>query len=231
MKILVLLFSILAFPLKEVVNVQLLIPTQQHDIFVNYSNDNFSQVISPYDSPKITAYIKNANYFSLDLDFRISPQETFISSLTPKLRGNILSLLEDCYTFKNYFTKVSLYLQKNITYTEHPITQDAESIIVAKRTDCVGFANLVQVYLDAIGVKNRPVKGFYLKNSKSSGDLLIPIPHRWLEIILPDGKKFFFDPQRQQFSTDYIAIKDSVDFKEVKKFKIKLVKRSKKVVN
>lgn len=231
MKILILLFSILVFPLKEVVDVQLFIPTQQDDIFLNYANDNFSQVISPHDSQKITAYIKNANYLTLPLDFKISPQETFISGLAPKLRENILTLLEDCYTFKDYFTKVSLYLQGNITYTEHPTAQDAESVIAARKTDCVGFANLVQVYLDTIGVKNRPVKGFYLKNSKSSGDLLIPIPHRWLEIMLPNGKKFFFDPQRQQFSTDYIAIKDDVDFKEVKKFKIKLVRKSKKIVN
>lgn len=231
MKILVLLFSVLVFPLKEVVDIQLFIPTPQHDIFVNYANDNFSQAISPDGPQTITAHIKNANYFTLDLDFKISPQEAFISSLPPKLRDNTLTLLEDCYTFKDYFTKISLYLQGNITYTEHSTTQDAAAIVSVRKTDCVGFANLVQVYLAAVAIKNRPVKGFYLKNSRGAGDLLIPIPHRWLEITLPNGAKFFFDPQRQRFSAEYIAIKDGVDFKEVKKFKVNLVKKSKKIVN
>jgi hypothetical protein len=57
MKILVLLFSILVFPLKEVVDVQLFIPTHQHDIFANYTNDNFSQAISS-SGPQETAHIK-----------------------------------------------------------------------------------------------------------------------------------------------------------------------------
>lgn len=231
MKILVLLFSILVFPLKEVVDVQLFIPTYQHDIFANYTNDNFSQAISSSGPQEITAHIKNANYFDLDLDFKISPQQSFIAGLPPQLRENTLTLLEDCYTFKQYFTKISLYLQGNITYTGHPTTQEPTAIISVRKTDCVGFANLVQVYLAAVDIKNRPVKGFYLKNSRGDGDLLIPIPHRWLEITLPNGAKFFFDPQRQRFSAEYIAIKDGVDFKEVKKFNVNLVKKSKKIVN
>ncbi len=231
MKLLVLLFSVLVFPLREVVDVQLYIPTQQHDIFVNYSNDNFSQAISQNDPKKITAHIKNANYFALNLDFKLSPQETFISGLPLKLRENTLTLLDDCGTFKDYFTNISLFMQGNIRYTEHPAKQDAESVIIAKKTDCVGFANLVQVYLDAVGIKNRLVKGFYLTNSQGAGELLVPVPHRWIEIILPNGAKFFFDPQRQRFSAEYIAIKDGVDFKEVKKFKVNLVKKSKKIVN
>jgi transglutaminase-like putative cysteine protease len=231
MKILVLLFSVLVFPLREVVDVQLYIPTHQHDIFFNYANDNFSQVISQKGPQKIIAYIKADNYFSLNLDFKISPQETYISSLPPKLRENTLTLLEDCSTFKAYFTNISLFLQGNITYTEHPLNQDAESVVTAKKADCVGFANLVQVYLEAVGIKNRQVKGFYLKNSPGASEVLVPVPHRWTEIFLPNGAKFFFDPQRQRFSAEYITIKDGVDFKEVKKFKVNLVKKSKKIVN
>ncbi|MCU0289830.1 MAG: transglutaminase-like domain-containing protein [Acidobacteria bacterium] len=231
MKILVLIFSLMVFPLKEVVDVQLLIPTHQHDIFFNYTNDNFSQQISADGPQKIAAHIKNANYFDLDLDFKITPQESFISSLSPKIRENILILLDDCYIFKDYFTKISLYLQDNITYTEHPTTQEAAAVISAKKTDCVGFANLMQSYLEAVGIKNRMVKGFYLKKNRPDSNVLVPIPHRWLEINLPNGAKFFFDPQRQHFSAEYIAIKDDVDFKAIKKFKVNLVKKSKKIVN
>lgn len=231
MKLLVLLFSVLVFPLREVVDVQLYIPTQQHDIFFNYANDNFSQVISNNGPQKITAYIKTANYFNLNLDFKLSPQETFISGLPPILRENTLTLLEDCSTFKDYFINITLYLQGNISYTEHPPKQDAAFVITAKKADCVGFANLVQVYLDAVGIKNRLVKGFYLRNSPGVNEILVPVPHRWVEIFLPNGSKFFFDPQRQRFSAEYIAIKDGVDFKEVKKFKVNLVKKSKKIVN
>jgi hypothetical protein len=60
---------------------------------------------------------------------------------------------------------------------------------------------------------------------------MIPIPHRWVEIHLANGVKFFYDPQYQRFSANYIATKEDVDFKRVKKFKVYVIKKSKKIVN
>lgn len=234
MKSLIFLLFAIIFPLREVVDVQISIPTHQHDIFFNYSNDNFSQVIVNNDtSNKITAHIKNSNYFSLNLNFRIIPNKTFIAHLHPELRKNIRDLVDNCLTFKPYFLNISSFLEGHIAYSDHDLPQDAISVITAKKANCIGYSNLVQVYLDAVGIKNRIVKGFYLKDllEKNSNSKLVPVPHRWLEIFLPNGMKFFYDPQHQRFSADYIAIRDEVDFKVIKKFEVNLVKKSKKIIN
>lgn len=236
MKSLIFFLFAIIFPLREVVDVQISIPTHQHDIFFNYSNDNFSQVIVYNKTPnEITAYIKNSNYFALNLDFRILPNASFIADLHPELRKNVRDLVDNCLMFKPYFLNISSFLEGHITYSDLNLPQDAVSVITFKKANCIGYANLVQVYLDAVGIKNRIVKGFYLKNSlerkKGSNGKLVPVPHRWLEIYLPNGMKFFYDPQHQRFSADYIAIREDVDFKAVKKFEVNLVKKSKKIVN
>ncbi len=234
MKSLIFLLFAIIFPLREVVDVQISIPTHQHDIFFNYSNDNFSQVIVNNDtSNKITAHIKNSNYFALNLNFRIIPNQTFITGLPPELRKNVRDLVDNCLTFKPYFVNISSFLERHIVYSDLNLPQDAISVITAKKANCVGYSNLVQVYLDAVGIKNRIVKGFYLKDSleKNSNGKLVPVPHRWLEIFLPNGVKFFYDPQHQRFSADYIAVKDEVDFRVIKKFEVNLVKKSKKIIN
>ena len=58
MKILALLLLVLS-PIMEVENIRLTFPTQQHEIFVNYTNDNFSQILAYHDD-MITADIKNS---------------------------------------------------------------------------------------------------------------------------------------------------------------------------
>lgn len=235
MKVL-LLFFLLIFPLREEVNVLLDIPTRQHDIFFNYSNDNFSQQILENNTDnRVTAYIKNSNFYSLNLNFRVIPNTKFISHLHPVMRDTVMELMEDSFSFESYFKKVSLFLGRSITYSELPLPQDAVSVIQNKRAECKGYSNLAQVLLDAVSVENKAVKGFFLRNSDKrkpkETNILIPIPHRWVEISLPDGAKFFYDPQYQRFSANYLAVKQDVDFKKVKKFKVNLVKKSKKIIN
>jgi hypothetical protein len=73
------------------------------------------------------------------------------------------------------------------------------------------------------------IKGFYLK--KGEKNILIPVPHRWVEIQLSNGLKFFYDPQRQEFSAHYLTTKSDVDFKRVKRFYVYVVNKSKKIIN
>ncbi len=235
MKIL-LLFCLLVFPLREEVDVQLDIPTRQHEIFYNYSNDNFSQQILHNNSENgVTAYIKNSNFFALNLNFRVIPNKQYISRLDPQLQDTVAELLENTFSFESYFKKVSLFLGNSIVYSELPLPQDPLSVIVNKRAECKGFSNLAQVLLDAVNIKNKAVKGFFLRNSNrrkpKDTNILIPIPHRWVEISLPDGAKFFYDPQYQRFSANYLTVRQDVDFKKVKRFKVNLVKKSKKIIN
>lgn len=230
----IMLLLFLISPLREVVDLQLTIPTHQHDIFCNYSNDNFTQEVF-YDALKdrMTAHIKNSNFFALNLNFRIFPEVKFIASLSPLMREMVRNLLDNSITFKSYFEKISFFLEGQITYSEENLPQDPLSVILNKKANCVGYSNVVQMLLHAAGIKNTIVKGFYLQKDPSQRreNLLIPIPHRWVEIYLPNGVKFFYDPQHQEFSSNYLTTKNDVDFKQVKKFKVNIIKKSKKMIN
>ena len=227
MIVLILLLSIIS-PIREVENVKLSLPTHQHEIFVNYSNNNFSQKLIYYND-MLTAEIKSSNYLTLNLNFRVLPDNKYISELNPKVQKVILDLFDDRQSLRNYLTSVSYFLKEQIRYSEMNLPQDATSVILYKRAKCVGYANTAKVLFDAAGVKSKVVKGFYLKKGKKN--IMIPIPHRWVEIHLANGEKFFYDPQYQRFSANYIATKDDVVFKRVKKFKVYVIKKSKKIVN
>ena len=233
MKSLILLLLLLS-PLREVVDVQLSIPTHQHEIFCNYSNDNFSQEVF-YDRTRdeITAHIKNSNFLTLNLNFRIMPNNEFIACLSPELRETIFDLLDNCFNFDIYFDNISSFLKKHITYCDNNLPQDPASVIINKKANCKGYSNLVRVLLKAAGIKSKIVKGFYLtKDTKrNKNNTLIPIPHRWVEIYLSNEIKFFYDPQYQRFSFNYLTTRNDINFKRVKKFKVNIIKKSKKIVN
>lgn len=230
MKILLLMMA-LVFPLREVVDVHLTIPTQQHEIFYDYTNDNFSQQVY-YDRQNrlLRAHIKNSNYLTLNLNFRVLPDKNYISRLHPELQSTAHQLLDDCMTVECFFKNLSAFLKATITYTEEGLPQDAATVMLNRKANCVGYASLVKVLLDAAGLKYNEVRGFYLKEQAGSRTLQ-PIPHRWLEILLPDGVKFFYDPQYQTFSANYLATRYDVDFKEVRRFEVTIIKKSKKIVN
>ena len=224
------MFMLSISPLREVENVKLFFPTQQHDIFINYSNDNFSQkLVYHLKNKNISAEIKCSNYLQLDLNFRVLPNHTFIARQYPDIREVILDLFDDTQLMKNYMTNISFYLKGNIRFSSANLPQDVAAVMINKKATCVGFSNLVKVFLDAAGIENRLVKGFYLKKGKKN--TMIPVPHRWVEIRLPNGIKFFYDPQYRRFSANYITTRDDVDFKKVKKFKVTLIKKSKIIIN
>lgn len=227
MRLLILLLFVIS-PIREVENVKLSLPTQQYEIFIDYSNNNFSQKLS-YHNDMLTAEIKSSNYLNLNLNFRVLPNSKYISALNPKVQKVILDLFDDSQSLRNYLSNVSYFLKKQIHYSEMNLPQDATSVILFKRAKCVGYANAAKVFFDAAGIKSKVVKGFYLKKGKKNS--MIPIPHRWVEIHLANGEKFFYDPQYQRFSVNYLATKDDVDFKRVKKFKVYVIKKSKKIVN
>ena len=228
MKVLLLVLMILMNdPLREVEDLKLLIPTEQYEIFRDYSNDNFSQKLA-FHNKSVFAEIKSSNFFKLNLNFRVVPDKKYLSTLSNDTREIVTDLFGD-YSLKAFLINVSLYLEGNIRYTTARIPQDALSVIINKQANCIGFSNTVKLFLDSAGIKNQLVSGFYLKREK--GNTLLPIPHRWVEIQLPDGAKFFYDPQYQKFSANYITTKRDVNFKRVRKFKVNLIKQSKRLAN
>jgi len=227
MKFLILLVFVIS-PIREVENIMLSLPTKQHEIFINYANSNFSQKLH-YHKDMLTAEINSSNYLDLDLNFRVLPDTKYISTLNPKVQEVISDFFDDSQSLRNYLVSVSHFLKQQIRYSEMNLPQDATAVIISKRAKCIGYANVAKVFFDAAGIKSKVVRGFYLKKGKKN--TMIPIPHRWVEIRLANMEKFFYDPQYQRFSANYIATKDDVDFTRVRKFKVYIIKKSKKIIN
>lgn len=225
--LLLLLLMLTNDPLREVEDLKLIIPSGQHEIFLDYSNDNFSQKLAFRDN-SIFAEIKSSNFFDLNLNFRVFPNHNYMASLEPEVKEIVMELFGGEQSLKSFMTNVSFYLEDNIRYSDVGLPQDATSVIINRRANCVGFSNTVKLFLDSAGVRNQMVRGFYLKQGKKG---LIPIPHRWVEIQLPNGVKFFYDPQYQRFSANYITTIKDIDFKTVRKFRINLIKKSRKLSN
>lgn len=228
--ILLLLSGFYGDPLQEVEDVQLVFPAQQQDIFMDYSNENFSQKVSTQNN-EIYAEIACSNYLILNLEFRVIRDEKRLAEIHGEMLEVVQNLFDRTQTVKSYLLNISYYLRENIRYSDAPLAQDAESVLLNKKASCVGYSNLVKMFLDCAGIRNEMVRGFYLKKNGANSNEMLPIPHRWVEIELPNTVKFFYDPQYQKFSANYITTRNDTDFKRIKKFKVHLVNKSKKIMN
>jgi len=225
-----LLLILLVTPLREIEDVKLAIPPIREQIFLDYANDNFSQEFKYGGAGQgFQANIRNKNFAHLNLRFRIFLDRQFLKTLDAHTRDTVVKLFGSCYSFSQYFENISTYLRDQLTYTDSPLPQDVESVLKSGKAHCVGYANLTRLFLNAAGIENKFVKGFYLK--KSAKKTISPVPHKWLEIRLANGTRFFYDPQRQLFSANYMVVEDQIDFKKIRRFKIKLITRSKKILN
>ncbi len=234
MKILLLLLFFIS-PLKEVENVIIAFPStarqdiQQHELFFDYKNGNFSQQIT-WDKNRVIAKITSINYIHLNLDnYRVILDKKKLARFDSKTREFVISLYDGSVTLHHYFKNISTFLEESLEYTEEKLPQDASTVIINRKANCVGYANLAAFLLDCVGIKNKVARGFYLLEENER--LFQPIPHQWIEIELADGLRFFYDPQRQRFSSHYIVTRDDIDFRKIKKFKILLVKKSKRILN
>jgi len=210
-------------------NMILSVPARQNDIFIETQTDNFSQHILKF-KKSINIRIQCTDTPDLGKDYEISPNTEYIKTLPIESQRVMRNLIKSCKTLRIYLRMISLYLKNNIVYSEEASPQDAASVINLHKANCVGFSNVTKFFLDAAGVENSPVKGFYLKN-ETNEKTLVPIPHRWIEIRLTNGKRFFYDPQFQRFSADYIATANDIDFKQIKKFTVNVIHKSKNNTN
>ena len=226
MQIIFLLFLLMS-PLRQVELLNIQINTDQLNIFSDYSNDNFKQTLK-IEKNLIKIKTESSNYLQLDLNFRVIPDDLYIDSLSKELQNSVYSLIERSYSLKDYMINISTFLKRNITYSEEKYPQNPEIVILNKKAHCVGFSELTKVFLKGIGINAHFTQGFYLKKKNGS---IIPIPHKWIEIELSNGYLYFYDPQYQKFSSNYVVVDNSVIFTKVKKFKIKLINYTKKIVD
>lgn len=223
-----LLVPILLFTLVHVQDVEFTIPSSQQHIFSNYQNSNFSQKLT-FTNGLVSAAITSTNPAEMELNYRVYLQPGHVNKLPAPLKNFISHTYTSNLMVGDYFKNISQFLKDELSYSLDKIPQDTISVMATRRAHCIGYSNVVSDLLTAMGLKHRFVKGFYLKQERPG--VYDPIPHRWLEIEMADGVKFFYDPQYQNFSANYILVKESVNFQEILKFKVFLKKKTKKIVN
>lgn len=223
-----LLILLLIFPSKHADRISIEFNTDQTAIFKEYKNDNFIQRVR-IEEDSVKLFIENFGYLNVDLNFRIFLDESFLQKLNTEEKNVIVSLFRNTIKLKAYLRNISYFIKDNISYKENTLYKRAEEVLKYREANCIGFSSLVRDMLKAINIKSSYVKGFYLRKMKNNR--YTPIPHRWLEISLPSGEKFFYDPQYQGFSANYIVMDGNIRFYEIKKFSVRLLERNKKFTN
>ncbi len=223
-----LVFLFIVFPSKHVDRISVEFTTEQASYFHNYSNDNFSQKVVKSQN-KVKFLLKHFSFLELDLNFRLFPDKDYIKKLSDHEKKTINSLLAGTVLLKNYLKNISFYIKDNLIYNENSFYLTPQEVLRMREANCIGFSALSKELIDAIGLESKYVKGFYLRPSGKNS--FIPIPHRWIEISLPTGAKFFYDPQYQNFKANYIVMDGNITFSNIKKFSVKIIDNNRKFSN
>ncbi|MEN8153731.1 MAG: transglutaminase-like domain-containing protein [Acidobacteriota bacterium] len=227
MKLIFLVF-LLVLPSRDVDIVQLELNSPHISIFKDYENGNFVQKVNSR-GKSVHITLENSDFLNLNLNHRVIIDNTYISGIKKDVKNLVSKLHENNITLKTYLSNISFFLKDNIKYWENSPFKKADEVIIFKRANCIGFSSLVRELLNSAGIRNRYIKGFYLDPVDKG--IFNPIPHKWLELYLPSGASFFYDPQYQGFTANYIVLDNDIDFKTIRKFKVKIVSKRRKLIN
>ena len=191
-----------------------------------YRNDHFSQKIKQING-QLRLCLESTDVSRINLNHRIFPEAINLNQLPSGVREPISTLFKRSLTLRDFFSQMVLFTRENIEYSDIDSPQDYMSVFRSQRANCIGLANVTKFLLDKIKIKSRTVRGFYLKPKGAAR--LNPQPHRWLEIFLKDGSRFFFDPQYPAFSANYIKTNQDINFGAVIRFESTLFRVQKKI--
>ena len=201
--------------LRQVEYAEFAINSSPREILTRYQNANFIQQVDagPHG---LAARTRSLNFLELDLTYRVHLNAAV--EMDAQVRDLARQFLESSITLKQYLTRIRDYINANVRYSQSKADQSPAAVLARQSADCVGMTRLVSAWLNAVGVAHRMVSGFYFRRAEGGG--WEPQPHRWLEIRLPDGIAFFFDPQYRIFSPRYLVVRPGVDFRRVRRFKV-----------
>jgi hypothetical protein len=222
-----LLTALLFLPLRQEMNLELLIPRAPEAIADTFRNGNFRQDVSRGERGLVVT-ITARDISMTVMNDRIETSAAALERMEAPVRDLYEALRRKSPYLQDFLRNVGIYLRQNIAYCEEDLPQDPISVLANRRGHCVGYSNLVQALLAGAGVSSRPIRGFYLREK---GRELIPIAHRWLEILLPGRDGLFYDPQYQNFTSRYIVIDDGVPFERIEKFSGQVLSKSFRVAD
>ena len=225
---LILIFLLLFSPSRHVEQIDVRLITEQNSIFQEFENENFVQNVK-VNGKIVNIFIENSNYLDINLNYRLFINKAELDSSGKYIRRTFTELFNENITLRTFLLNISFYLKDNIKYWGDSPFKDPEDVVIYKKTNCVGYSALVKELLEFVNIKSRFISGFYLKRGRKG--TYDPVPHRWLELFLPDSTSFFYDPQYQGFKANYIVVRPGNDFRTIEKFKINFLQRGKKLLN
>lgn len=197
------------------------------EVFSAYRNFNFRQDIVPA-ANGLKVKLKSRSLRLRHLNHRVPVNADYLAAQGPELRGAFEQVRLDALSLADYLRNISLFLKNRIAYDEADLPQEAAAVLTQGRGHCIGFANVAQALLAVVGIASRPVNGFFLREE---GGRIEPVPHRWLEVDLPGGRRVFYDPQYQDFSARYLVTNRGVALESIERFAGVVVSKSKKILD
>ena len=226
MKALLLLFTLWT-SLSQETRLEVFVTCRTPEIFGDYGNFNFRQTITAEDGG-LRVSIQSRTLRLRQLNHRVRVDERFLATQGAEVRGTFEQVRQQALSLADYLGNISAFLKNRIAYTEADLPQDAPAVLAQEQGHCIGFANVAQALLACVGIVSRPVNGFYLREE---GDRVEPVPHRWLEVELPGGRRVFYDPQYQDFSSRYLLAKAGFVPERTERFDGVIVRKTKKILD
>jgi transglutaminase-like putative cysteine protease len=214
-------------PLRQETSLEVFVTCRAPEIFSDYRNANFRQVIRPVASG-LDVTLQSRTLSLRQWNHALRTDEAYVAALAQPMRLTFIQVRLNALSVAEYLENISALLKSHISYSESELPQDALAVVTKKKANCIGFCNLAQTLLACVGIVSRPVNGFYLREE---GEQVEPLPHRWLEIDLPGKQKIFYDPQYQSFSSRYLVANLGFPLERIERFKGIIVKKSKKIVD
>lgn len=161
-------------------------------VFPNYENNGFSQQVhATNEGLEISVEVTNQPLNSRLKARRVGPLPRELASLARELDRQMDGGLVDQVAL------VFHWLRNEIAYLEdeNGLPQDAQSVVIRRSGNCVGFCNAAIAILQQMGLQARAVTGVAFKREDSvrlrlAGQVL----HRWIELDYPDVGPVFCDP-------------------------------------
>lgn len=226
MKVLLLLLAAWT-SLSQESQLEVFVSCRTPEVFSAYRNFNFRQDIVPA-AGGLNVKLKSRSLRLRHLNHRVAPDGDYLAAQGPEVRGAVGQVRLEALSLADYLRNISLFLKNRITYDEADLPQDAAAVLAQGRGHCIGFANVAQALLAGVGIVSRQVNGFYLRERDGCVE---PVPHRWLEIDLPEGRRVFYDPQYQDFSSRYLVTNNGVALESIERFAGVVVNKNKKILD
>ena len=116
-------------------------------------------------------------------------------------------LLESSKSRYEAIHRILRWIRENIAYEVGLTEGNLDKIIRSRKANCIGFSKLAERMLEEICVDTRQVHGLLIRDDteqrgKREIELSSRVLHRWIELSLEGGGRFFADPLSSFYFVD-----------------------------